>query len=228
METKESEHSRGELLACCHRSARRGFVQKLLRNISGPGCRSVLVDSAARAKSTDVEAGLQAEKQTFNRLVAAAFVSRGSRLSISEIARRSLCRGEPAVNPGGESATVPGGEAVVAGCSVVVCRICLRAAEVMPIGEGEPVVLPGEEPAVDPGGEPVVVPAEESSNKQIVSGCKSQLRRVSISTDGNDEGFDRSKAHTTCVAEVAFPGSWRHCCRISGGMMGIRIKYAKE
>ncbi len=79
---------------------------------------------------------------------------------------------------------------------------------------------PGEVPVVVSGEEPVVVSGEESSNKQIVSGCKSQLRRVSISTDGNDEGFSRSKAHTACVAEVAFPGSCRHCCRISGGRWG--------
>jgi hypothetical protein len=86
MVIKESEHSRGELLACCHRRAITGLVQKLA-NIEGPDWlrRS---DSVATAKSTAIEEFEQDEKHVFSKLVAVAAGSRGSRLSVFEMARR--------------------------------------------------------------------------------------------------------------------------------------------
>jgi hypothetical protein len=86
MVIKESEHSRGELLACCHRRAITGLVQKLA-NIEGPDWlrRS---DSVATAKSTAIEESEQDEKHVFSKLVAVAAGSRGSRLSVFEMARR--------------------------------------------------------------------------------------------------------------------------------------------
>ena len=84
----ESEHSRGELLACCHRRAIKGLVQKLC-TIWGPD-RLFLTVSTAMAKSVAVEESLQDEWQRFKRLVATAAGSRGSRLSVFEIARSSF------------------------------------------------------------------------------------------------------------------------------------------
>ena len=84
----ESEHSRGDVLACCHRRAITGLAQKL-GNISRPDW-PILMESAAMAKSVAVEESLQDEWQRLSRLVAVAVGSRGSRLSVFEIARRSF------------------------------------------------------------------------------------------------------------------------------------------
>jgi hypothetical protein len=47
-----------------------------------------LSDSVATAKRTEIEESEQDEKQVFKKLVAVAAGSRGSRLSVFEIARR--------------------------------------------------------------------------------------------------------------------------------------------
>ena len=84
----ESEHSRGVLLAFCHRRAMTGLVQKLGK-YWGPLWPEI-IESVARAKRVVIEESLQDEKQRVNRLVATAVGSRGSRLSAIDIARRSI------------------------------------------------------------------------------------------------------------------------------------------
>ncbi len=84
----ESEHSRGVLLACCHRRAIKGLLQKLWTNWKPDPL--FLRGSTAMAKSVAVEESLQDEWQRFKRLVATAAGSRGSRLSVFEIARSSF------------------------------------------------------------------------------------------------------------------------------------------
>jgi hypothetical protein len=85
---KESEHSRGELLACCHRRAITGLLQNV-GNTWRPDS-AVSIDSAAMAKSVAVDESLQFEWQRFRSMVAKAVGSRGSRLSVFAIARRSF------------------------------------------------------------------------------------------------------------------------------------------
>jgi hypothetical protein len=84
----ESEHSRGESLACCHKRAIEGLLQKLWINWGVD--RLLVAGSTAMAKNVAVEESLQDEWQRFNRLVATAAGSRGSRLSVFEIARSSF------------------------------------------------------------------------------------------------------------------------------------------
>ena len=84
----ESEHSRGESMACFHKRAVTGLVQKWetfeKRGWPHP------TDSAATARRVAVEESSHDEKQMFNRLVAVAVGSRGSWLSVVDIARSSI------------------------------------------------------------------------------------------------------------------------------------------
>jgi hypothetical protein len=84
----ESEHSRGELMACCHKRAVKGLVQNSpeFEPLEWPH----LTESAATAMSVAVEASAHDEKHMFNKLVAMAVGSRGSWLSVLDIARNSI------------------------------------------------------------------------------------------------------------------------------------------
>ena len=77
-----SEHSRGELLACCHSSAITGSVQKRERTWGADGTMRV----ACTARSVAVEGSLHEEKQRLSSMVAVADASRGSRLSVLDMA----------------------------------------------------------------------------------------------------------------------------------------------
>ena len=70
IEIMESEHSRGELMACCHRRDIKGLVQKL--KLSGGLDRPHPTESAATARRVAVEESEHDEKHTFNKLVAVA------------------------------------------------------------------------------------------------------------------------------------------------------------
>jgi len=87
IEIMESEHSRGELMACCHKTDIQGVVQKL--GLLGP-CGELdwrrLTESADTARRVAVEEAAHDEKHKFNRLVAVAVGSRGSWLSVLDIA----------------------------------------------------------------------------------------------------------------------------------------------
>jgi hypothetical protein len=84
----ESEHSRGELMECCHKRAVKGLVQN--SPVFEPLERPHLTESAATAKSVAIEASAHDEKHMFNKLVAMAVGSRGSWLSVLDIARNSI------------------------------------------------------------------------------------------------------------------------------------------
>jgi hypothetical protein len=87
IEIMESEHSRGALMACCHRRDIKGLVQKLKLELSGGLDRPHPTESAATARRVAVEESTHDEKHTFNKLVAVAVGSRGSWLSVLDIAR---------------------------------------------------------------------------------------------------------------------------------------------
>jgi len=86
IEIMESEHSRGELMACCHRRDIKGWVQKLI-STDEERDRPHATESAATASRVAVEESAHDEKHTFNKLVAVAVGSRGSWLSVLDIAR---------------------------------------------------------------------------------------------------------------------------------------------
>jgi hypothetical protein len=86
IEIMESEHSRGELMACCHRRDIKGWVQKL-KSTDEERDRPHATESAATARRIVVEESAHDEKHMFSKLVAVAVGSRGSWLSVLDIAR---------------------------------------------------------------------------------------------------------------------------------------------